>query len=846
MDAKRFLDRLMSSKYYNGQAIHIEELPPREAVFSVLEEPLPDSIESALAKMGITKLYSHQASSIEALRAGKDIVVVTSTASGKTLCYNIPVLEAILKSPDARALYIFPTKALAQDQLRGLSNLKNLNPDLPIMAGTYDGDTPAEMRKKLRDEGNIILTNPDMLHHGVLPHHPSWAKFFANLRFVVIDEVHSYRGVFGSQVANVIRRLHRICRHYKSRPQYVCCSATIANPKQHADRITGRDMVLVDNDGAPKGRKWFVLWNPPFIDESKMERRSANAEAKDIMVELLKERIQTIAFVKARVVAELLYRYVQEDLQRFGPSLANCIKAYRGGYLPEERREIERQLFSGELLGVTSTNALELGIDVGSLDASIIVGYPGTIASTWQQAGRAGRSGEESLAVLIGLNTPIDQYMMRHPDYFFGRSPESAIINPLNPYVTIGHVRAAAYELPISGADFELFGEYLPSILEVLKDQKEVRHAGNQWFWIGQGYPADDVKLRSMSDNTFTIVDATEENTVIGTLDEFSAYEQLYPEAIYLHDGESYFVENLDLKQKVAYIKKADTDYFTQSITERRVDIDETEEERPFREATLFFGDITVTSQVFMFKKIKFFSRDSIGYGKIDLPQYSMHTNSFWLVPSLKTLRLVKDFGREPAEGLLGIANAASAVVPVFAMCDSMDIGTVVDASNTGVTSLFIYDRYPGGVGFAQKCYEEAERILEACLELIQRCECEAGCPSCVGSPIPPFFHNDPDLTSRGKIPDKEAALVVLHDLLGLDPYIPKGPRPEYFPVDGRGASSAGPEDGRVDGESAAGASSTAASQRPVPMPQGKPLPVNVEMRLRRRLAEKRGRNADD
>ena len=368
------------------------------------------------------------------------------------------MLEAILKSPDARALYIFPTKALAQDQLRGLSNLKNLNPDLPIMAGTYDGDTPAEMRKKLRDEGNIILTNPDMLHHGVLPHHPSWAKFFANLRFVVIDEVHSYRGVFGSQVANVIRRLHRICRHYKSRPQYVCCSATIANPKQHADRITGRDMVLVDNDGAPRGRKWFVLWNPPFIDESKMERRSANAEAKDIMVELLKERIQTIAFVKARVVAELLYRYVQEDLQRFGPSLANCIKAYRGGYLPEERREIERQLFSGELLGVTSTNVLELGIDVGSLDASIIVGYPGTIASTWQQAGRAGRSGEESLAVLIGLNTPIDQYMMRHPDYFFGRSPESAIINPLNPYVTIGHVRAAAYELPISGADFELFG----------------------------------------------------------------------------------------------------------------------------------------------------------------------------------------------------------------------------------------------------------------------------------------------------------------------------------------------------------------------------------------------------
>jgi len=834
VDAKKFLDRLTSSKHYRGQIIHIEELPPRQAVFDELKKPLPQAIESALAKMGITKLYSHQVSSIEALRAGKDIVVVTSTASGKTLCYNIPVLETILKSPEARALYVFPTKALAQDQLRGLSNLKNLNPDLPIKAGTYDGDTPANMRRKLRDEGNIILTNPDMLHQGMLPHHPSWAKFFAELRFVVIDEVHSYRGVFGSQVANVIRRLDRICRHYGSRPQYICCSATIANPKEHADRITGRDMMLIDNDGAPKGRKWFVLWNPPFIDDAKMERRSANAEAKDIMVELLKERIQTIAFVKARVVAELLYKYVQEDLQKLSPSLANRIKAYRGGYLPEERREIERQLFSGELLGVSSTNALELGIDIGSLDACIIVGYPGTIASTWQQAGRAGRGAEESLAILIGLNTPIDQYMMRHPDYFFGRNPESAIVDPFNPYVAISHVRAAAYELPISGADFELFGDYLPSILELLEDQKELRHAGNKWFWTGQGYPADDVKLRSMTDNTFTIVDTTEENTVIGTMDEISAYEQLYPEAIYLHDGESYYVENLDLKQKVAYVKKVDTDYFTQSIAERRVDVEEAEEERTFRDATLFFGDITVTSQVFMFKKIKFFSRESIGYGKIDLPQYTIHTNGFWLVPSLKTLKLVRDFGREPTEGMLGIANAASAVVPVFAMCDQMDIGTVVDASNTGVTSLFIYDRYEGGVGFAQRCYEDAERILEACLELIQNCECENGCPSCVGSPIPPFFHNDPDLTSRGKIPDKEAALVLLHDLLGLDPYIPKKPRPEHVP-DGR-VDSNGARTGAGDCTDAPGFGYNASP----PMPEGKPLPLKVEMRLRRRFADKR------
>jgi DEAD/DEAH box helicase domain-containing protein len=834
LNAAKFIDRLVSSRYYKDQIIHIEELPPREAVFGTLEKPVSQAIQSVLTEMGITNLYSHQVSAIEALRSGRDVVVVTSTASGKTLCYNIPVLETLLDDPSVRALYMFPTKALAQDQLRGLTRFKNLNPDLPIMAGTYDGDTPANMRKKLRDEGTIILTNPDMLHQGILPHHPSWSKFFANLRYVVIDEVHTYRGVFGSQVANVVRRLERVCRLYGSRPQYVCCSATIANPKEHADRITGRDTMLIDNDGAPKGSKRFVFWNPPFIDDTKMERRSANAEAKDIMVELLKERIQTIAFVKARIVAELLYKYVQEDLQKYGPSLANCVKPYRGGYLPEERREIERRLFSGELLGVTSTNALELGIDVGSLDASIIVGYPGTIASTWQQAGRAGRSKEESLAVLIGLNTPIDQYMMRHPDYFFGQNPENAIIDPHNPYVTVGHVRAAAYEAPISGADYEWFGEYLPSILEMLEDQKELRRAGNQWFWIGKGYPADDVKLRSMSDDTYTIVDTTSDNTVIGTICESSAFEQVHPEAIYLHDGESYYVDNLDLKQKVAYVKKTDTDYFTQSITERRVDIEDAEEERRFRESTLFFGDITVTSQVFMFKKIRFFSRDSIGYGKIDLPQVAMQTSSFWLVPPLETLKLVKDFGREPTEGMLGIANAAGAVVPVFAMCDSMDIGTVVDASNTGVTTLFIYDRYPGGVGFAQKCYRDAEHILEACLELIQNCECENGCPSCVGSPIPPSFINDPDLTSRGKIPDKEAALVLLHSLLGLEPYIPKRPRPEVFDIGPAGGARAA---GGL-GAQAPGFSQT--PQSVPPMPEGKPLPINVEMRLRRRLAEKR------
>ncbi|HHY45817.1 MAG TPA: DEAD/DEAH box helicase [Firmicutes bacterium] len=849
-------------------------MPAREAVYSELSSPLPPRLTHILAQMGIERLYSHQVSAIEALRQGKDITVVTSTASGKTMCYNIPVMERLCdpavapinrRSTSAvrpRFLYVFPTKALAQDQLRGVLRFKELDPSLPLVAGTYDGDTPPATRKKLRDQGNIILTNPDMLHQGILPHHPSWSNFFTNLAFVVLDEIHAYRGVFGSNVANVIRRLSRILEHYGARPQFICCSATIANPGEFAEKLIGRPTEVIDNDGSPKGPRKFIFWNPPFIGGEQAERRSANAEAERLFGELVSQRAPTITFVKARVVAELIYRYTQERLRRIAPSLVNSIKPYRGGYLPEERRAIERALFSGELLGVASTNALELGIDVGSLDAVLIVGYPGTIASTWQQAGRAGRKGEEALAVLIAHDSAIDQYLMHHPEYFFGKPVESAIIDPHNPYVVASHLRCAAFELPIAPEDVERFGEYTQPILQILAERGEVARHGNRWYWKRSRYPADGVKLRNISDDTYNIVDVsggTNQGKVIGTMDELSAFEQIHPQAIYMHDGETYFVRDLNVEQKAAYVERIQSDYFTQSIAERIIKIDSQEESKVWRKAELSFGDVTVTSLVYMFKKIKFYGRDSLGFGKIDLPPQTMETAGFWLMLPPEVIRRVRGFGRDPMEGLLGIGNVISEVIPLFAMCDPRDIGAVVDSSNTGLPTLFIYDRYPGGVGFSQKAYSLIEDVMASALDIVHECPCENGCPSCVGAPEVPFRQNDPDASPRGKIPDKEAALIILHELLEREPYIPRpvstqpiGPigaiaEGMYGPGMGPGCfgghggpggpgspgSFAGP--GSSGGPGGPGGPDTLGDRwKDVPR---KELPLNVEMRIRRLLA---------
>ena len=454
--------------------------------------------------------------------------------------------------------------------------------------------------------------------------------------------------------------------------------------------------------------------------------------------------------------------------------MAKKIRAYRGGYLPEERREIERQLFEGELLGVTSTNALELGIDIGQLEACLLVGYPGTIASTWQQAGRAGRSQEESIVVYIPHQNPIDQYLVKNPRYFFERNPESAVVDPDNPHLLMGHLRSAAFEAPLTPTDCYEFGAFSPAILELLAEAGEMKQIAGKWYWRSSGFPAAEVSLRNISDNTFSIVDtSTQPAKVIGTLDEASAYQQIYTEAIYMHDGETYFVKEMNVPQKVSYVQKIEVDYFTQSITEVQITTTEKETENSWRKAVIGFGDVEVMIKPYLFRKIKFGSRDSIGFGKINLDPSVMQTKAFWIIPPAGTLHLVKEFGRDPVEGLLGIANVISEVLPFLVMCDTGDIGSMVDLMNNGAPSLFIYDKYPGGIGFAQRSFEKVEEIFTAARELITACNCEAGCPSCVGSPLPPNPQLDPDTTGKGRIPDKEAALVILHDLLELEPYIP-------------------------------------------------------------------------
>jgi DEAD/DEAH box helicase domain-containing protein len=772
VDVEKFLKKVRVDDFYSDQITHTHTIKARKGRFGELKVPLPAVLTEVLKRTGIEKLYTHQVAAVDSLRNGRDTVIVTSTASGKTLCYNIPVLESLIEEPESRALYLFPTKALAQDQLRVINRYGGEN-GIAFHAGTYDGDTPGALRRKLRDEAQVLLTNPDMLHSGILPNHAKWASFFTRLKFVVIDEIHSYRGTFGSHVANVIGRLKRICAHYGATPVFAASSATIANPGEHSSRLIGSKVQVVKKDGSARGRKHFLMWNPPTIDDAGMERRSPNSEAADLVSRLVLDDVQTIAFVRARVVSEVITRYTREKLGEHRASMKDSVHPYRGGYLPEERREIERRLFEGDLKAVISTNALELGIDVGALHASVIVGYPGSIASTWQQAGRAGRGEEDSLVFFLPHNSPLDQYLVRHPEYFFGRSPENAIIDPSNPHVLLGQMRAAAFELPLGVKEVEAMGEYAPAIADLLEDEMDLNFVKGRWYWRGHGYPSANVNLRNISSNIYTIIDESAGNIVIGTIDEASAFQQVHSQAVYLHEAETYFVRELDIEKKIAFIEKTNIDYYTQSITETQVKVDKEEKNGIWRLCKKAFGDVSVTDLTFMFRKIKFGSRDSIGYGKVDLPPQILETAGTWLTPPVGVLEAVRKCGRVPGEGLLGLSNVLREVVPLFVMCDPLDIGTTVNSRSTDSPSVYIYDKYPGGLGFALKVYEIFEDIMVAAHELITTCGCKRGCPSCVGSPIPPFTQLDPDTGAKGMIPDKEAALVVLHLLLQIEPYEP-------------------------------------------------------------------------
>ncbi|MGE0705927.1 MAG: DEAD/DEAH box helicase, partial [Vicinamibacterales bacterium] len=716
----------------------VRRLPPAAARLAPFPDETDPRLKHALESRGIRELYSHQAEAVSHALAGRNVVVTTPTASGKTLCYNLPILNAILQDPSSRALYLFPTKALAQDQL---AELHALCESLDVEGGgsvgvfTYDGDTPQDARRAIRGRAHLVLSNPDMVHAGILPHHPRWAKLFENLRYIVIDELHAYRGVFGSHLCNVLRRLRRICRHYGSNPVFLCSSATIANPRELAERLTESPFELVDESGAPRGEKFFLFVNPPVVNRQLGIRRSCLTETRRIAAEFLRRRLQLIVFAQSRLSTEILTTYLKDDFEAH-PGAPERIRGYRGGYLPGRRREIEKGLREGTVQAVVSTNALELGIDIGALDVSVMAGYPGTIASTWQRAGRAGRRSSRSAAVLVASSAPLDQFIVRHPAYFFDRSPERALIDPDNLHILVDHVKCASFELPFGSQ--EQFGRHdVQAVLGILAEQGLVHRVGDggdaadlessasaQWMWTSESYPADAVSLRSVSSDNFVIVDVTGEPRVIGETDFTSGPSTLHPMAIYIVEAALYQVERLDFDGRKAFVRAVDCDYYTDAIAYSRVTILDTlsadGDEAP-RLPGRAHGEVHVVSRVVGFKKIKFYTNENVGSGELDLPEQQMHTTAYWLTIPPSVLLALPYAADDRRDGIVGLAFAMRQVAQLLLMCDRHDIGMSIDTgeqidpfdarrgtaegSDDRGARLFVYDNYPGGIGFSEPLF---------------------------------------------------------------------------------------------------------------------------------------------
>jgi DEAD/DEAH box helicase domain-containing protein len=779
------------------QVTAVRRLPAVDAQLAPFPDALDGRLKQALRSRGVEQLYTHQAAAIEHALAGRHTVVITPTASGKTLCYNAPVLNAILQDPSSRALYLFPTKALAQDQLAELQAMCEVlaapatsvtwsgtdgvkpsdrpSPESPnIGVFTYDGDTPQDARRTIRSRAHLVLSNPDMVHSGILPHHPRWAKLFENLRYVIIDELHAYRGVFGSHLGNVLRRLRRICRHYGSDPVFLCSSATIANPRELAERLTEQPFELVDKSGAPRGEKFFVFVNPPVVNHQLGIRRSYLSETRRIASEFLKRNLQLIVFAQSRLSTEILTTYLKDDFEGI-PGAPEKIRGYRGGYLPLRRREIEKGLRDGVVRAVVSTNALELGIDIGALDVSVMAGYPGTIAATWQRAGRAGRRTGRSAAVMVASSAPLDQFVVRNPAYFFDASPERALIDPDNLHILVDHIKCATFELPFTPE--ETFGRHdVHEILGILSEQGLVHRAAEDapWTWTNESYPADAVSLRSVSSDNFVVVDTTGDTRVIGETDFTSGPGTLHPKAIYIVEGTLYQVEKLDFDGRKAYVREIDCDYYTTAITYTKVTpIDVFAEERHAdSSARKTHGEVHVVSRVVGFKKIKFYTNENVGSGELDLAEQQMHTTSYWLTIPASVLAGLPYASDDRRDGVVGLSFALRQVAQLLLMCDGHDIGISISGfgvreaglgtrdsgfgtrdsgfgirdSEAGIrdsgfateedpdaVQLFVYDNYPGGIGFSKPLFDMHGELLDGTRKLIAECPCENGCPGCVG-----------------------------------------------------------------------------------------------------------------
>ena len=783
-------------------------LPARSADYAPFPTGIDDRLRSAFSVRGIEQLYTHQAVAVEHAIARRNVVITTPTASGKTLCYNAPVLGAILRDPSARALYLFPTKALAQDQLAELHELVDTlsADDMPIGVFTYDGDTPQDARRAIRGRAHIVLSNPDMIHSGILPHHPRWAKLFENLRYVVIDELHAYRGVFGSHLTNVLRRLRRICHHYGSNPTFICSSATIANPRELAESLVEQPFELVSENGAPRGEKIFLFVNPPVVNRQLGIRRSYLSETRRIAGEFLKRGLQLIVFAQSRLSTEILTTYLKDDFEG-PPGTREKIRGYRGGYLPQRRREIEKGLREGIVRAVVSTSALELGIDIGALDVCVMAGYPGTIAATWQRAGRAGRRSGRSAAVLVASSAPIDQFVVHHPAYFFDATPEHALIDPDNLHILVDHVKCAAFELPFTAAE-EYGRKDVQEVLQILAESGLVHRmtgstAGSapdeeeQWQWTSESYPADAVSLRSVSSDNFVVVDTTRGADVIGETSFTSGPATLHEKAIYIVEGTLYQIDRLDFEGRKAFVRRIDCDYYTDAITYTKVTVLETfaggstsqaqpsvpgsadtECDPADAAGTRAHGEVHVSSRVVGFKKIKFYTNENVGSGELDLPEQQMHTTAYWLTVPRAVMAALPYAPDDRRDGVVGLSFAMRQVAQFLLMCDRQDIGISIgggqQAENTDATRgmaaagpspsrdasagrrdgmadgteggrafgspllfdeprVFVYDNYPGGVGFSEPLFRMHVDLLARTRELIAGCECEHGCPTCVG-----------------------------------------------------------------------------------------------------------------
>ena len=756
----RILDDLLTSPSTGPCITASRHFPARAPVLTSFPSSLDPRIGEALRRRGIAELYSHQARAWELIEKGHHVVVVTPTASGKTLCYNLPALQALVHQPDARVLYLFPTKALAQDQLAELEELARQLPEMRMF--TYDGDTPQDARRAVRARANLVLTNPDMLHSGILPHHTKWATLFQNLRYVVIDELHAYRGVFGSHLANVLRRLRRICRHYGSAPQFIMASATIANPGELARRLTGEPVEEITESGAPTGDRVFVCYNPPVVNRELGIRAPYLGEAAKLAVRFLKERIATIVFAQSRLATEVLLTAIKSGVvDKTGDS--GIVRGYRGGYLPTRRRAVEKGLREGEVLGVVSTNALELGVDIGHLDVAVLAGYPGAIASLWQQAGRAGRRSGCSAAVFVATSAPLDQFMVTHPAYLFGMPPEHARVNPDNPFILVSHLKCAAFELPVG--DDERFGDLdVRRFLGALEDEGVLHHTGRRWHWAAETYPADHTSLRTVTTDNFLVIDTTardEKQTkrrqIIAEVDWGSAFATIYPKAIYLVESEPYEVQELHFREdeeKVAYVKRVAVDYFTDAVSAKGVWILRRLAEVSQPAYLAEQGEVLVAEKVVGFKKIKMGTLENVGSGEVELPQQEMQTTAAWLTVGPEVLARVNPSRAEVIDGLRAVTYLLHHLAPIFLLCDIRDLGSwlgdttpatsgvvatresakrrLMDADQFNPT-IYLYDSHAGGIGLAEHVFEILPDLLRRGLATLEACACRAGCPSCVG-----------------------------------------------------------------------------------------------------------------